>query len=61
MVEQAIIATDLSGKIIYWNRFAETLYGWTAEEVVGRDVVEVTPAPASMEQARDIMAQLRRG
>lgn len=60
-VEQAIIATDLTGKIIFWNRYAETLYGWTAEEVLGRDVVEVSTAPAFTEPARDIMAQLRRG
>ena len=60
-VEQAIVATDLTGRVIFWNRFAETLYGWTAEEVLGRDIVEVSSAPAFTEPARDIMAQLRRG
>jgi PAS domain S-box-containing protein len=28
---QAVIATDLEGSIIYWNRAAEDLYGWSAE------------------------------
>jgi PAS domain S-box-containing protein len=32
-VEQAVIATDLSGHVIYWNAFAERLYGWSAAEV----------------------------
>ncbi|HYJ47875.1 MAG TPA: response regulator, partial [Pyrinomonadaceae bacterium] len=31
-VEQAVIATDSNGTIIYWNRFAEKLYGWPAAE-----------------------------
>ena len=43
-VGQAIIATDLQGRIIYWNQAAEELYGWTTEEVTGRPIVEVTPS-----------------
>ncbi|MBW4521865.1 MAG: PAS domain S-box protein [Scytolyngbya sp. HA4215-MV1] len=40
-VRNAIIATDLKGQITYWNRFAETLYQWTAPEVLGRSVMEM--------------------
>ncbi|MDQ5837718.1 MAG: PAS domain S-box protein [Acidobacteriota bacterium] len=60
-VEQAVIATDLTGKITYWNRHAEKLYGWAAREVLGRDIVEVTPAEASREQAAEIMSRLMAG
>ncbi|MGB7926374.1 MAG: CHASE domain-containing protein [Pyrinomonadaceae bacterium] len=60
-VEQAVIATDLNGVVIYWNRFAETLYGWPAEKSVGRNIIEVTPAKASLEQAAEIMSQLKGG
>lgn len=60
-VEQAVIATDLQGNITYWNRFAEKLYGWTAEEALGRHVIEVTPAITSKGQAAEIMARLRAG
>jgi PAS domain S-box-containing protein len=60
-VEQAVIATDLNGVVTYWNRFAETLYGWQAEETVGRNIIEVTPANGSLEQASEIMSRLRRG
>lgn len=40
-VEQAVAATDSAGRILYWNRFAERLYGWKASEVVGRDLTEI--------------------
>ena len=61
VVGQAVIATDLSGRITYWNRFAEKLYGWPAEEVLGRNVVKVIPTDVSREQAMRIMALLQAG
>ncbi|WP_246275797.1 PAS domain S-box protein, partial [Brasilonema bromeliae] len=60
-VEQAVIATDLDGRIIYWNRFAEKLYGWSALEVIGQNVLEVVTAETSQEQAVEIMSHLQRG
>ncbi|AFZ18611.1 PAS domain S-box protein [Allocoleopsis franciscana] len=61
VVEHAIIATDLSGVIIYWNRFAEQLYGWSATEAIGCNILEITPSEASQEQATEIMSCLSRG
>jgi len=58
-VEQAVIATDLNGAIRYWNRFAERLYGWRADEVTGRNILEVTPVDAA--RAAEIMTRLGRG
>ncbi|HLL74176.1 MAG TPA: PAS domain S-box protein [Pyrinomonadaceae bacterium] len=60
-VEEAVIATDLGGHVTYWNRFAERMYGWRAGEVIGRNVVEVTPAETTREQADEIMSRLREG
>jgi PAS domain S-box-containing protein len=34
----AILVRDLQDRVVFWNRSAETLYGWTAEEVVGKNV-----------------------
>jgi len=60
-VEQAVIATDLNGTIIFWNSFAETLYGWAAAEALGSNILDVTPASALKEQAAEILACLQAG
>ena len=60
-VGQAVIATNLDNQVIYWNRFAETLYGWSAGEAQGRNIVDLTPADTSREQAAEIMAYLQSG
>jgi PAS domain S-box-containing protein len=60
-VGQAVIATDLSGRVTYWNRAAEDLYGWTAEEALGHDVLSLTPSEDQAEQAAEIMSALGRG
>lgn len=58
---QAVIATDLDGVIRYWNAAAERLYGWTAVEVAGRNIVDVTVPQMSQEMAADVMTALRAG
>jgi PAS domain S-box-containing protein len=36
IAREAIQVKDMQGKIIYWNKGAENLYGWTAAEMLGR-------------------------
>lgn len=60
-VGQAIIATDLNGIVIYWNRSAEKVYGWSGSEAIGRNILDLTPTFQSIEQATKIMDQLREG
>jgi diguanylate cyclase (GGDEF)-like protein/PAS domain S-box-containing protein len=60
-VGQAVIAADPQGKVIYWNRAAQELYGWSAEEAIGHPIMEVTPSEDLMEQAEEIMNELMAG
>jgi len=36
--QEAILVRDMSHQILYWNKSAERVYGWPAEEACGRDV-----------------------
>ena len=55
----AVIATDLSGRVLYWNDAAVRLYGWEAADVVGHNILDVTPTRGSGEAAAQIMEDLR--
>ncbi len=60
-VEQSVIAADLDGTIIYWNWFAHKLYGWTAAEAVGRNVIKLTAPQISKVQTARFIVGLRKG
>lgn len=40
-VNDAIVATDAEYRITVWNAAAESLYGWKADEVLGRNGLEI--------------------
>src|SRR5262249_1038995 len=57
--EDAIIATTTDLKIISWNRGAEKLYGYTADQTIGRGIDCFTPAEAmehSLAACNQVMA-----
>ncbi len=37
----AILVCDLTGEIIYWNKGAENVYGWLADEALGKNVLQL--------------------
>ena len=60
-VGQSVIATDLEGKVLYWNRGAEELYGWSAGEALGRNLRDLTVSEELLDQAEAIRSELRAG
>ncbi len=59
-VSQAVLATDLKGRIIYWNKFAETLYGWKASEIIGAKLRDNIPIKTWVDDDRTAKKRLGR-
>jgi two-component system, cell cycle sensor histidine kinase and response regulator CckA len=48
----AIVVRDLSNKILLWNKSAENLYGWKAQEAIGKnasELLDTEPLPQQLE------------
>ena len=58
--DDAIISKDLNGYISTWNRGAERLFGYTAEEAIGKPVAILIP-PERHDEEPFILDRLRRG
>jgi PAS domain S-box-containing protein len=55
--EYSIIGKDIDGKILLWNEGARRMYGYTAEEVVGKANSDIlhTPEDVALGKPREIM------
>jgi PAS domain S-box-containing protein len=58
--EDAILSKDLNGIITSWNRGAENIYGYTAEEIVGKHISLLTP-PDRPDEISEILKKIARG
>src|SRR5262245_18604939 len=58
--DDAIVSKTLDGIITSWNRGAEQLFGFSADEAVGRSITMIIPADRLDEEAH-VLARLRRG
>jgi PAS domain S-box-containing protein len=58
--DDAIIGKDLTGIILSWNSGAEAVYGYTAEEALGRSINLLVP-PDRQDEEQQILARLRAG
>src|SRR5262249_37878214 len=56
----AIISEDLNGVIVSWNEGAESLFGYSAEEALGKPVTILTPSDRQDEDA-SILERIRHG
>jgi len=58
--DDAILTKDLNSIITSWNKGAEQLFGYTAEEIVGKSVMVLIPLNPAEEEAK-ILARIRAG
>jgi len=56
--QDAILVTDVEDRIQYWNKSAERIYGWPADQAQGRKAREILSVdPARFEEARQRMLE----
>ena len=58
--DDAIISKTLDGVILTWNQGAERIFGYTADEIVGRPITILIP-PDHLDEEPMILERLRRG
>jgi PAS domain S-box-containing protein len=58
--DDAIISKSLNGTITSWNKGAENMFGYSAEEMIGRPILTLIPADRQQEEI-GILSQLKRG
>ena len=56
----AIVTTSLDGVVTGWNPAAERLFGYTAEQAIGKSINLIVP-PERPEEAEQILRRIRRG
>ena len=57
-INDAVIATDDKLRITAWNRAAEKMFGWSSQEVIGRNISEILSSELTNEQraeARELL------
>ncbi len=58
--DDAIVSKDLNGVIVSWNAAAERMFGWTAEEVIGKSITIIIPKDRIAEEDY-VLSRIRRG
>ncbi|WP_405536133.1 MEKHLA domain-containing protein [Streptomyces sp. NBC_00075] len=58
--QDAILAKTLDGRITYWNAAAQRLYGYSAEEAIGRHV-SILASPERKDEVVMLLERLRQG
>ncbi len=60
-VRESLIATDLDGRVTYWGKGAESLYGYTAEEMTGQPITRIVAPEEAQEELQRMMEVRRTG
>ena len=58
--DDAIISKSLEGIITSWNQAAQRMFGWTADEAIGKSILMIIPAELKDEESM-ILSRLRQG
>src|SRR5918993_5248891 len=58
--DDAIVSKDLNSTIVSWNRAAERMFGYAAEEAIGRSILMIIPKERHGEED-EVLSNIRAG
>jgi two-component system sensor kinase FixL len=58
--DDAIVGKDLSGVVTAWNKAAEAMFGYPADEIIGQAITRIIPRHL-IDEETSILARVRRG
>ncbi|MBD3215593.1 MAG: PAS domain S-box protein [Candidatus Lokiarchaeota archaeon] len=56
-ISDAIIVTDIDYNINAWNRAAEDIYGWKAEEIIGKNIMDTIKIEYRNQNPKDVISE----
>ncbi|MDO1446697.1 PAS domain-containing protein [Rhodocytophaga aerolata] len=60
-VKDSVIVTDMKGNVIYYNQGAEAIFGYSIDEMLGKDLSAIYPTTLDLTKWRRNIDQLRNG
>jgi PAS domain S-box-containing protein len=58
--DDGIVSKDMNGVVTSWNHGASIIFGYSAEEMIGKSILTIYP-PDGQNELQEILARLRRG
>jgi len=58
--DDAIVSKNIQGMVQTWNRAAERIFGYTAQEMIGQSITRILPVDR-LDEETDILNRIRRG
>ncbi|HET6312785.1 MAG TPA: PAS domain S-box protein, partial [Chloroflexia bacterium] len=59
-IQAGIVVMNMERRVTHWNAYAEKLYGWKQEEVLGKELRELLIMPPDQPKAKQVMEQVFR-
>jgi PAS domain S-box-containing protein len=61
VIDQPASITDATGLIVFWNKAAHEMYGWTAKEMIGKYATEIIADEIPVQKSKEIITVLSAG
>lgn len=60
-IAEAVLGLDLDARVVFWNRQAERMFGWTSDEMAGKIALDALVVPVERERALEVRREVLQG